>query len=295
MNRRNTLKTLLGTISIPLSQSLVFSIAHAAERIPVLASFSILGDLVQVVGGDHVQVSVLVDADQDAHTFEPTPKDARRLLASQLLVTNGLGLDHWISKLSRSAGYKGTTVVASTGVKQQGGDPHAWQNPENVMLYVRNIASALMQADPANAATYRTNAERYLDELKQLDQWAKDQLATVPTDKRKVITSHDAFGYFATHFGVRFLAPQGMSTTSEPSAKQMGQLIRQIKQEHIRALFIENMSSPKLIEQLSRETGAKQGPALYSDALSQADGPANTYLKMMRHNVTELVAGMQLN
>jgi zinc/manganese transport system substrate-binding protein len=292
MNRRNTLKTLLASLGLG---TLSLHPAHAEDRLPVMASFSILGDLVQVVGGDHVQVSTLVDVDQDAHTFEPTPKDARRLLAAKVLVTNGFGLDHWIDKLSRSAGYKGPRVVASQGVKQQGHDPHAWQNPENVMRYVRNIATGLAQADPAHASIYSANAEAYVDTLRQLDQWAKEQLAAVPAEKRKVITSHDAFGYFATHYGVKFLAPQGMDTSSEPSAKQMGQLIRQIKQEHIRALFIENMNSPKLIEQLSREAGATQGPALYSDALSAADGPANTYLKMMRHNVKELVTGMLLN
>lgn len=291
MNRR---KALLWAASLPLASSLAFNV-HAADRIPVMASFSILADLVQLVGGERVQVSTLVEAEQDAHTFEPTPQDARRLLASQLLVTNGFGLDHWIDKLQRAAGYKGKSVVASAGVKQQGRDPHAWQNPDNVVVYVRNIAAALAQLDAANASIYRANAEAYVDELHKLDAWAKDQLNAVPKDKRKVITSHDAFGYFATHYNVRFLAPQGMSTTDEPSAKQMGQLIRQIKQEHIRALFIENMTSPKLIEQLSREAGATVGPALYSDALSKADGPANTYLKMMRHNVTELVKGMQLN
>jgi zinc/manganese transport system substrate-binding protein len=274
----------------------------AADNIPVVASFSILGDLVRVVGGDRVTVSTLVGPDEDAHVFEPKPADAKNLLQSKLLVSNGLGFEPWAQKLVKSAGYKGQAVVASQGVKartmpgekgRKETDPHAWQDPANVVVYVRNIAAALARLDPAGAPTYKDNSEAYVKELQALDTWAQEQLSAIPAAKRKVITSHDAFGYFGAHYQVSFLAPQGISTEAEPSAKEVAQLIRQIQREKIRAVFFENMSNPKLLAQLSKDAGVTPGPALYVDALSKAGGPADSYLKLMRHNVTQLVTGMK--
>ena len=292
--------------------ALLGSHAHAAEKLPVTASFSILGDLVRVVGGDRVAVTTLVGANEDAHVFEAKPSDAKTLLASKLVVLNGVGFEPWAGKLLKSSGYKGETVTAAKGVKaramqEEKGhgahaghaheemDPHAWQNPNNVALYVRNIAAGLAKVDAAGAATYQANAEAYVKELQALDAWAQAQIATIPADKRKVITSHDAFGYFAAQYGVKFLAPQGVNTEAEPSAKQVAQLIKQIQREKIRAVFVENMSNPKLIAQLSKDAGATLGASLYADALSTADQPGATYLQMMRHNVTQLVAGMKRN
>lgn len=269
--------------------------AHAAEKLQVTASFSILGDIVRVIGGERVAVSMLVGPDQDAHVFEPSPSHARTLLKSRLVVTNGLGFEPWSAKLIRSAGYQGAMVVASAGVKALPQDPHAWQNPHNVIIYARNIAAALSALDPGSASTYQANAQAYIQELQSLDRWAQEQFSTLPQDKRKVITSHDAFGYFATQYGITFLAPQGMNTETQPSAKQVAQLIQQMQREKIRAVFVENMSNPKLIAQLSKDTGATVGASLYADALSSADKPGATYLQMMRHNVTQLVAGMKLN
>ncbi|SFU89204.1 zinc/manganese transport system substrate-binding protein [Polaromonas sp. YR568] len=279
---------------------------HAADKLPVVASFSILGDLVRVVGGERVAVTTLVGPDEDAHVFEPKPLDAKNILQTQLLVTNGLGFEPWAQKLVKSAGYKGRSVVASQGVKprtlpaEKGHnhaetDPHAWQDPTNVVIYVRNIAAALSQLDPAGAASYQANSEAYIKELQTLDSWAKEQFAAIPAGKRKVITSHDAFGYFGAHYQVGFLAPQGISTEAEPSAKQVAQLIKQIQREKIKAVFVENMSNPKLLAQLSKDAGVTVGPELYVDALSKAGGPADSYLKLMRHNVTQLVAGMKQN
>jgi zinc/manganese transport system substrate-binding protein len=278
--------------------------ATAADKIPVTASFSILGDLVRVVGGDRVALTTLVGPDEDAHVFEPRPMDAKAILQSKLFVINGLGFEPWANKLAKSAGYKGETLVASQGVKsrtmadekgQAEADPHAWQNPGNVLLYVRNIAAALSKLDPAGAASYQSNSAAYAKELQTLDAWAKEQFAAIPVNRRKVITSHDAFGYFAAHYQIQFLAPQGVSTDAEPSAKQVAQLIRQNKREKINAVFVENMSNPKLIEQLSKDAGATVGASLYADALSAPDQPGATYLHMMRHNVTQLAAGMRLN
>ncbi len=268
---------------------------HAAEPIKVTASFSILGDLVQAVGGARVQVNTLVGPDQDAHTFEPKPSDAQALLATQLLVINGLEFEPWATRLAKSAGFKGAVVVASQGVKARAHDPHAWQNPAHVVLYVRNIAAGLTKLDPKGGASYQSNADAYVKELQALDSWAETQFAGIPVAQRKVITSHDAFGYLAARYQIKFLAPQGINTDTEPSAKQVGQLIAQIKREKIRAVFVENMSSPRLIAQLSKDAGATVGASLYADALSAPDKPGATYLQMVRHNVTQLVAGMKLN
>ncbi|MDO9403837.1 MAG: zinc ABC transporter substrate-binding protein [Polaromonas sp.] len=292
--------------------------AGAADKLPVVASFSILGDIVRVIGGDRVEVSTLVGPDQDAHVFEPSPADAKKVAQARLLISNGLGFDPWLAKLSRSAGYKGASVVASNGVKtlrapeEEGHDahdkhdkhdkhdhgeidPHAFQDPARVTTYVRNISAALAQADPAGAATYRANAAAYQAQLGELDVWAKQQLAVIPAAKRKVITSHDAFGYLGARYGITFLAPQGVSTDSEASAKDVATLIRQIRKDRIKAVHIENMTNPKLLEQLGREAGVAMGAALYADALSVSGGPADSYLKLMRHNITELVSSMKLN
>ena len=281
---------------------LIFGTAQSADKVPVVASFSILGDLVQVVGGERVSITTLVGPDQDTHVFAPKPADARAIVQSRLLVVNGLGFEPWAQKLVRSAGYKGETLVASNGIKprlmadekgREDTDPHAWQNPNNVVVYTRNIAASLSRVDPAGAAIYQANADSYVRELQALDAQARAQFSAIPADQRKVITSHDAFGYFGAEYQIRFLAPQGMFTDAEPSARQVAQLIRQIQREKIRAVFVENMSSPRLLAQLSKDAGVKPGPALYVDALSAAGGPADTYLKLMRYNVMQLASGMQ--
>ena len=277
--------------------------AAAQPPVPVTTSFSILGDLVKAVGGDRVAVTVLVGPNEDAHMFEPKPADAKAILQARLVVTNGLGFEPWMDKLMQSAGYKGTSVIASAGVQprqmQDGGrtitDPHAWQNPANVIFYANNIRKALEQLDPAGAATFAANTSAYVAELQALDAWATTQFAGVPAEKRKVITSHDAFGYFAAHYRTKFLAPQGVSTDGEASAKQVASLIRQIQREKIKAVFLENMANPKLLEQLSKEAHMVPGDTLYADALSAPDKPGATYLKMARHNITALLAGLQKN
>ena len=299
------MKKLLTALIKPAAAMAVFAMATAslaADKIPVLASFSILGDLVRVVGSDRVAVTTLVGPDEDAHVFEPKASDAKNLLQTKLMVTNGLDFEPWAQKLVKSSGYKGPVAVASQGIqtrsmpgKNAGTDPHAWQDPTHVLLYVRNIAAALGKLDPAGASIYQANSEAYAKELQALDADAKAQIAAIPQPKRKVITSHDAFGYFGAHYGIAFYAPQGMSTEAEPSAKGVAQLIRQIKKEQIKAVFVENMSSPKLLAQLSQDAGVTAGATLYVDALSKATGPADSYLKLMRHNITQLVAGMKQN
>ena len=288
------------------SAALLSGASFAADKLPVIASFSVLGDLVRVVGGDRVSVTTLVGPDEDAHVFEPRPADVKAIAQTRLLVTNGLGFEPWAQKIVKSAGYQGQSVVASQGVKprqlpaEKGHqhaetDPHAWQDPGNVVLYVRNIAAALAKVDPAGASVYQAHSDAYVKELQTLDAWAKSQFAALPPPKRQVITSHDAFGYFGAHYQIKFLAPQGMSTEMEPSAKDVARLIQQIQREKIKAVFIENMSAPKLLAQLSKDAGVTVGPTLFVDALSTPQGPAGSYLQLMRHNVTQLAAGMKLN
>ncbi|OGB68704.1 MAG: metal ABC transporter substrate-binding protein, partial [Burkholderiales bacterium RIFOXYC12_FULL_60_6] len=232
--------------------------------------------------------------DADAHSFEPSPADAKAILKSSLFVINGLGFEPWADKLAKAANYTGQTLIASKGIKvrqlplEQGHphaevDPHGWQDPNHVALYVKNITHALSRIDQAYASSYQKNSEKYIRELNLLDQFAKNQIQGIPVAKRQVITSHDAFGYFADRYQVRFLAPQGLNADIEPSARQVAQLIRQIKQEQIKAVFLENMSNPKLLAQITQDTGVTLGPKLYVDALSGPRQPGSSYLKMMRY------------
>ncbi len=292
---------LLGAIMLTLSANIA-----AADKLAVVASFSILGDLVSTIGGDRVTVATLVGPDADAHIFEPTPNDAKTVVRARLVVVNGLGFEGWLERLISAANYKGEILIASKGIRplhmpdkdnsaKLRTDPHAWQDPTNIITYVNNIVIALSKQDPEGAAAYRKNAAQYLQSLNALDAWASQQFAKIPPAKRKVITSHDAFEYFGVHYGILFFAPQGLSTESEPSAKDMAKLIRQIRQERTRAVYVENMTSPKLLEQLSREAGVSLGPKLYADALSSPQGKAPTYLKMVRYNVEQLMLGLQQN
>jgi zinc/manganese transport system substrate-binding protein len=298
-------------VSLTLAAGSVFtSLASAGEPIAVVASFSILADLVQVVGGERVKVTTLAGPDADAHEFAPSPVHAKAVLGARLFVVNGLNFEPWAQKLAQSVGYKGIMVVACTGVIAQTmpsgtlpntgqtpaqADPHAWQNPLNVVLYVNNIAAGLSQVDPGSAAFYEANAAAYARQLQEFDARAKAQFNAIAPDKRKVITSHDAFGYLGVHYGLTLLAPEGINTDAQPSAKHVAELIRQIKRENIKAVFVENMSNPKLIQQLSKDAGVTVGATLYSDALSGPSGPASSYLKLMTHNLNQLVAGMKLN
>ncbi|ENO90728.1 metal ABC transporter solute-binding protein, Zn/Mn family [Thauera linaloolentis] len=268
----------------------------------VTTSFSILGDLVRQVGGDKVRVRALVGANEDAHAFQPRPSDARDIGTSALVVVNGLGFDDWMTRLARSGNYKGRIVVASEGVSTiemadddhdhhghdhdhgHGADPHAWQDLANAQHYVANIAAALAAADPAHAEDYRTNAAHYNGRLKALDAEIRAAFAALPAERRKVVTSHDAFAYFGKAYGIRFLAPVGVSNNAEPTAKGVARLIEQLKAEKIPAVFIENVADPRLIERIRSESGTRIGGTLYSDALSAPSGPAPDYLSMMRSN-----------
>jgi zinc/manganese transport system substrate-binding protein len=268
--------------------------AVAQDKIKVVATFSILGDLVTEVGGDRIDLTTLVGPDTDAHTYQPRPNDLRLLAGARVLVSNGLGFEGWIDRLADAASFKGTRIVVSKDAAA-GPDPHCWQDVACTRRYVANIATGLAAADPGNAAIYRERAAAYDAKLATLDAWIRGEIATVPEDRRKAITGHNSFHYFSRAYGVRFEAPRGYSTDSEPSARDMAELIRQVRAQKIKALFIENMTNPVLIEEIARDAGATVGPRLYSDALSKPGGPAPTYDAMMRYNVAALVAGMSKN
>ena len=278
-------------------------VSLAQNRIKVVATFSILGDVVAQVGGDRIELVTLVGPDADAHTYQTKPSDARAVAMAQAMVSNGLGFEGWADRLAAAAPLKGRHIVASAGIKplqsakdgHAHADPHCWQDVSCVRHYAGIIAAGLTAVDAANSELYRTRAVDYDARLAALDAWIKAEVAKVAGDRRKVISGHDAFRYFARAYGVQFLAPRSYNTENEPSARNMAALIRLVREQKIKALFIENMTNPALVEQIARDSGGVVGGHLYSDALSKADGPAATYEAMMRHNVTALVAGMLKN
>lgn len=301
-----------------------FSSASSATRgqtaIPVVASFSILADLVRQVGGARVAVTSLIGPDQDAHAYQPRPSDARAIAAAQVMVINGLGYEGWAERLALSADFRNVPVVASRGIKvlraghslnrpdvdRKNGhrhsghshdtnavDPHAWQDVANVKIYVQNIRAGLAKADPSNAARYAAAAQLYLEQLDKLDTEIRAAWAAIPRDRRRIVTSHDAFAYYGDAYGVDFFAPQVTGSSNDPTPRVLLALISQIRDANIRALFVENIANPQMLQQVARETGARIGPRVYSDALTGNAGPAATYVDLMRHNTQNFIAAVQ--
>ena len=306
------------TYSLALSLAVLFGLSGAASadnKLKAVASFSVLGDMVKQVGGDRVEVTTLVGPNGDAHVFNPTPAIAKLLASADIFFVNGLGFEGWMERLEKSSGFKGEVVVASKGVTpltmgeedghhhddhgddhDEGGDevpdPHAWQSLANGKIYVANIRDGLITADPAGKAEYVANATKYLAAIDAEEAAVKVAIAKLPPERRRIITSHDAFGYLADAYGLEVVSPEGVSTESEASAQDVAMIIRQIREEQIPAVFLENVTDRRLLDQIARETGTKIGGVLYSDALSKADGPAPTYLGMFRHNIGALSAAL---
>lgn len=289
-------------LPVSLALAALFAAPYAmAKTVDVVASFTVLADIVKQVGGDHVTVKSLVGPDGDPHTFEPTPQDSQALAKADLVFVSGLGLEGWMDRLVSASGYRGQPVVASTGIttrsmEEEGKtitDPHAWNSMQNGVIYATNVMNALVKADPDDAAQIRQRGENYIQQLQTLDRWAKTSFDRVPAERRKVLTSHDAFGYFGQRYGVTFLAPVGFSTEAEASASEVGRLITQLKQQHIKRYFIENQTDPRLVKQIASATGAQPGGELYPEALSPVSGPAPTYEAAFRHNVEAMLKSMQ--
>ena len=305
LTRRAAVSLLAGCLAVAASAGP--AAAQNAEKLKVVASFSVLGDMVRNVGGERIELVTLVGPNGDAHVYSPTPADGRRLTEAKIVFTNGLKFEGWIDRLIKSSGTKAARVEAAKGVKPLRGeedghghghhdhgssDPHAWQSIGNAKTYVANVRDALIAADAAGKDTYEANAGAYLKQLDELEAEVKSLVAGIPTERRRIITSHDAFRYFEAAYGIDFVSPQGVSTESEASAKDVARIIQQIKREKIAAVFVENVSDARLMERIAKETGARIGSRVYSDALSEPNGPAGTYIDMMRHNIRAFSAAL---
>jgi zinc/manganese transport system substrate-binding protein len=269
---------------------------RAQDRLNVVASFSILGDFVKNVGGDRVSVTTLVGPDGDVHVYTPAPADAKKIADARLLVINGLGLEGWLPRLLQASGSKAPIIIATKGIAPlkvgSDADPHAWQSVVNAKVYVTNISDALVAADLADAEVFRANAQAYLTKLDALDREVREAVAQIPPARRKVISTHDAFGYFASAYGIEFIAPTGVSTESEASARDIAGIITQVRTAKIPAVFLENITDPRLIRRIASETGARVGGTLYSDSLTGEKGDAPTYIDMVRHNIKTLTSAL---
>jgi zinc/manganese transport system substrate-binding protein len=278
---------------------------QSQDKIKVIASFSILADLVRNVGGDRVGVGALVGPNGNAHVYAPSPADARKVADAKAVFVNGMGFEGWLDRLVKASGTKAPIVVVTKGVapRERGdghahghdhgkSDPHAWQSVANAKIYVDNIRNALIAIDPAGKAAYEANAAAYRAKLDALEREVKDAIAKLPADRRTVITSHDSFGYFGGAYGINFTAPQGVSTEAEASAKDVASIVRQIKRRKATAVFMENVTDPRLLKQIAKETGAKIGGTLYSDALTDENGDAPTYIDLIRHNLKQLAEAL---
>lgn len=288
------------TFFILLSVLVVQAQTAAARTLHAVASFSILADIVQEVGGDKVKVKSLIGASADPHQFEPSPDDARALKEADVTFISGHGLERWFEKLAKASGYQGAPVVVSEGITflrrqrrdQLSDDPHVWNSPLNMLIWVSNIEKTLSAVDPEDASLFQANADRYRAKLRDLDRYAHEKLDPIPATKRKILTSHDAFGYLGRDYDITFLAPLGLSTEVEASSSRVAQLIDQIKREGITRYFIESSNDPRLVQQIASATGARPGGKLYSEALSEIGGPAPTYLDMFRHNIDEIAKAL---
>jgi zinc/manganese transport system substrate-binding protein len=286
--------------------------AAAADKFPVVATFSVIADMVNNIGGDHVDLTTIVGRDGDTELYQPTAGDIPKVANARILFMNGLSDDFepWLEPLLKQAKFAGTKVIVSRGVKAlsaedehpMGGRPkasvldqHAWLDPRNGIIYVKNIADALARIDPGNADAYRSRASSYTRQLRDLDAWAHAEIDTVPVAKRRVLSSHDSLQYLAVAFKITMISVYGWTNKIEPSAADLSRLADQIRRDQVKALFLDSITDPRAIERISKETGAVIGGTIYSDALSQPDGPAGTYVDMIRHDITMLKAGMLLN
>lgn len=275
--------------------------AALAKNLNVVASFTVLADMAKQVGGEHVTVKSLVGPDGDPHSFEPSPQDSVALSKADVVIVSGLGMEGWMDRLVSASGYKGKVIVASEGIStrkmmddgKQITDPHAWNSAENGAIYAQNITRALVAADPQDAAAINDSGSEYVTRLKLLDSWAKTRFEAIPKSKRKVLTSHDAFGYFGQEYGVTFLAPVGFSTEAEANASDVAGLIKQLKEQHIKTYFIENQTDPRLVKQIAAASDAQPGGELYPEALSAENGPASTYEMAFKHNVDTIANSMK--
>ncbi|RWO37848.1 MAG: metal ABC transporter substrate-binding protein [Mesorhizobium sp.] len=302
------LKSIRAALAVGVMTLSAFGASSAlAEPLKVVASFTIIADFAKNVGGDRINLTTIVGPDGDAHVYEPSPADAVAMAGADVVLVNGLHFEGFLQRLVDASASKATIAVLTRGVTPinfkpefadadaaEGAhtngetDPHAFQSIANAKIYVKNIADAFCTADAGGCDSYKANAAAYTEKLDVLEGEVQAAIQSIPEEKRVVITSHDAFGYFEKAYGLTFLAPEGVSTESEPSAADVAKLVSQVKQDKAAAVFIENITNARLIEQIASETGTKVGGTLYSDALSQPDGPASTYIDLMHNNIAQI-------
>jgi len=290
------MKSLYAGITTASFALVALPVSAGDDHVKVVASFSILGNMVEEVVGDLADVTTIVGPDADAHVYQPSVADAKAVAEADIIFVNGLGFETWSDTLISESGTEASVHVATDGitpVEVEGEtDPHAWNSLSNGVVYVTNVAAVMKEAMPEHADEIAANADAYIAQLEALDAETKAKLAELPADRRTVVTAHDAFGYLADAYGLTFLAPVGIDTEAEPSAKELAVLIDQLKSEGVAALFVENITSPALVEQISDETGIEIGGRLFSDALSERGGPATSYLAMFQHNLGTLLEAL---
>ena len=301
------------------------NVSAKENRKKIVVSFSILEDLVSVIGGKRVHVTSLVRRNMDSHMFQPTPRQAKIVASADLVIMNGLGFEGWMERLVKASGYKGKTIVATDNIpklkfeddhddhddhkKDDHGhkkdhddhhghghgewDPHVWLSVPKMKIYVTNVAEAMSRMDPSSKTYYMKNLKKYISDLNNLDKFIRRSINSIPKKDRVVITSHEAFGHLSNEYGIEFLAPQGLSTETRASASKIASIVRFIKKHSVKAVFPENITDNRLIEQISKQTKIKIGASLYSDALSEKNGPAGTYLNYMRYNVNTIVNALK--
>jgi ABC-type Zn uptake system ZnuABC Zn-binding protein ZnuA len=285
---------------------------RAAEPIAVVATFSVVGDMLANVGGDHVRITTIVGPDGDCELYQPTVADVAHVAAARAVFLNDLNeeFEPWLEPLLKQAEFHGAKIVVSRGVRTLTAeeehpvsgrplptaiDQHAWLDPRNGAVYVRNIAEALARLDAANAADYRARAADYTKQIQALDDWARKELAEVPAGKRRALSSHDSLQYIANAYGITLLSVVGWTNKAEPSAAELAKLARQVRSQRVKALFLDSITDPRAIQRIAAETGASIGGTMYADSLSPPGGAADSYLKMLQHDVATLKAGMLAN
>ena len=286
--------------------------AWAADRVPVVATFSVIGDMLANVGGDRIDIKTIVGAGGDCELYQPTAADVATVAAASTVFLNDLNeeFESWLEPLLKQAVFKGAKVVVSRNVRTLTAeeehpisgrllpetiDQHAWLDPRNGIIYVRNIAEALARLDPANAVEYRAHAAAYTKQIQAVDDWARKEMASVPAAKRRVLSSHDSLQYLARAYDIKLLTVNGWTNKSEPSAAELAKLAQQVRAEHVKALYLDSITDPRAMQRIADETGATIGGTLYGDSLSPAGGEADSYIEMLRHDVTTLKAGMLSN
>jgi zinc/manganese transport system substrate-binding protein len=297
---------------IGVAMLLLASPAGAADRITVVATFSVIGDMLTNVGGDHIDIKTIVGAGGDCELYQPTPADVATVAEARAVFINDLNeeFEPWLEPLVKQSLFNGTKVVVTRGVRTLTAeeehpvsgrqlpsaiDQHAWLDPKNGVVYVRNIAAALIRLDPPAANEYRARAAAYTKEIQAVDDWARAEIAGVPTGKRRALASHDSLQYIANAYGITLLAVNGWTNKSEPSAAELAKLAQQIRASRVKALFLDSITDPRAMQRIAGETGAVIGGTLYGDSLSPAGGEADSYIKMLRHDVSTLKAGMMAN